>query len=336
MDSNYAIRTSDLTKYYGNLLAVDHINLEVKSGEIFGFLGPNAAGKTTTVRMLTTLLAPTEGTALLNGYDVVRQSYQAKSQIGIVPEESNVYTELSGLENLIFTGKLYCMPKRERERRALELLELFALRPVQDMKVLHYSKGFRRRLTIAMALIHHPAILFLDEPFAGLDVECTQIIKEQVRQFNAGGTTIFLATHQIEAASQLCDRVAIIDEGQIAAIDTPEQLKRTLECVQSVEVALGGSDPKQQDGLRALSGVTEAVRQGDKIRLYTQDPSALLIEVVAYAQSRGLQVISLNTLGPSLEDVFLAITGQKLGSANQKFHRPECRTCKLRDICRAA
>lgn len=336
MDNHFAIRTSDLTKYYGDLLAVDHINFEVHSGEIFGFLGPNAAGKTTTVRMLTTLLAPTEGTALLNGYDVVRQTYHAKRQIGIVPEESNVYTELSGWENLIFTGKLYYMPRRERERRAQELLELFALQSIQDMKVQFYSKGMRRRLTVAMALIHRPSILFLDEPLAGLDVECAQIIKEQMRQLNAKGMTIFLTTHQIEVANQLCDRVAIIDQGRIAAIDTPERLKQAFESVQSVEVALDGSDPKQQDGLGALPGVTEVVKQGDKIRLYTHDPSALLTEVMAYAQSRGLQMVSLNTLGPSLEDVFLAITGQKLGAANPMFRRPECRTCKMRDICRTA
>lgn len=333
MDNNYAIRALDLTKYYGDLLAVDHINFEVQSGEIFGFLGPNAAGKTTTVRMLTTLLAPTDGTALLNGYDVVSQRYQAKMQMGLVPETSNVYTELSGLENLLFTGKLYCVPKRERERRAVELLDLFALQPIKDRRVHFYSKGMRRRLTVAMALMHRPAILFLDEPLIGLDVHCAQLIKEELRKLSAEGTTIFLTTHQIEVANQLCDKVAIIDEGQLAAINTPQRLKQAFQRVQSVEVALDGDRPKQSDGLGALPGVTEAVKLGDKMRLYTADPSALLDEVLGYAHSRGLRVISLNTVGPSLEDVFLAVTGQKLGTANQKFRREECKTCEMRDMC---
>ena len=320
MDNNHAIRASSLTKYYGDLLAVDHVNFEVHSGEIFGFLGPNGAGKTTTVRMLTTLLLPTEGTILINGYDLSHQPYQAKRQFGIVPEESNVYTELSAWGNLIFTGRLYRVPGKEREQRARELLEIFGLQEKRDVKVQFFSKGMRRRLTIAMALIHRPAILFLDEPIAGLDAQSARAIKGLVRELNAEGTTIFLTTHQIEVASQLCDRVAIINQGRIAAIDTPERLKRAFQSVQSVEVALDGSEPKQQE-LAALPGVTTAVKRGDKVRLYTADPAALLVEVMGYAQSRGLRVISLNTLGPSLEDVFLAITGQEVGTVRHGSKR---------------
>jgi ABC-2 type transport system ATP-binding protein len=321
MDDNHAIRASNLTKYYGDLLAVDHINFEVQSGEIFGFLGPNGAGKTTTVRMLTTLLLPTEGTILINGYDLSHQPYQAKRQFGIVPEESNVYTELSAWGNLIFTGRLYRVPGKEREQRARELLETFGLQEKRDVKVQFFSKGMRRRLTIAMALIHRPAILFLDEPIAGLDAQSARAIKGLVRELNAEGTTIFLTTHQIEVASQLCDRVAIINQGRIAAIDTPERLKRTFQSVQSVEVALDGDRPGQQEELAGLVGVTTAVKQGDKVRLYTADPAALLVEVMGYAQSRGLRVISLNTLGPSLEDVFLAITGQEVGTVRHGSSR---------------
>ena len=320
MDNNHAIRASNLTKYYGDLLAVDHVNFEVQSGEIFGFLGPNGAGKTTTVRMLTTVLLPTEGTILINGYDLSHQPYQAKRQFGIVPEESNVYTELSAWGNLIFTGRLYRVPGKEREQRARELLEIFGLQEKRDVKVQFFSKGMRRRLTIAMALIHRPAILFLDEPIAGLDAQSARAIKGLVRELNAEGTTIFLTTHQIEVASQLCDRVAIINQGRIAAIDTPERLKRAFQSVQSVEVALDGSEPKQQE-LAALPGVTTAVKQGDKVRLYTADPAELLVEVMGYAQSRGLRVISLNTLGPSLEDVFLAITGQEVGTVRHENRR---------------
>jgi len=321
MDNDYAIWASNLTKYYGDLLAVDHIDFGVRRGEIFGFLGPNGAGKTTTVRMLTTLLLPTEGAILINGYDLSRQPYQVKRQFGIVPEESNVYAELSAWDNLIFTGRLYRVPRKEREQRARELLETFGLQEKRGVKVQFFSKGMRRRLTIAMALIHRPAILFLDEPIAGLDAQSARAIKGLVRELNAEGTTIFLTTHQIEVASQLCDRVAIINHGQIAAIDTPERLKRTFQSVQSVEVALDGGELKQQEGLAALPGVTTAVKRGDKMRLYTADPAALFVEVMGYAQSRELRVISLNTLGPSLEDVFLAITGQEVGTVRHESGR---------------
>ena len=333
MDNNYAIWVSDLTKYYGDLLAVDHINFEVHSGEIFGFLGPNAAGKTTTVRMVTTLLEPTEGTVLINGYDVSRQPYQAKRQFGLVPEEPNVYTELSAWTNLMFTAKLYRVPRGERERRVRELLELFGLQEKRYEKVFSLSKGMRQRLSIAMALIHRPPILFLDEPTLGLDVQSAQLIKERVRQLNAEGTTIFLTTHQIEMADQLCDRVVIIHRGRIVAINTPERLKWALESRRSVEVSLDGCEPEEWEGLGALPTVTAAVKAGDKMRLYTADPAALIVEVVGYAQVRGLQVTSLNTLGPSLEDVFLDITGQKVGPGQQKVSRSQCRNCPVRDQC---
>jgi ABC-2 type transport system ATP-binding protein len=318
MDGSPAIKAEALTRYYGHLLAVDHINFKVQQGEIMGFLGPNGAGKTTTVRMLTALLEPSEGTALINGYDVSRQAYEAKRQMGLVPEESNVYAELSARGNLIFTAKLYGVPRGERERRGWELLDLFGLREKRDVKARFLSKGMRRRLTIAMGLIHHPAILFLDEPIVGLDVQSAQVIKERVRQLNAEGTTIFLTTHQIEVANQLCDRVAIINHGRIATIDTPEHLKRAFQSMQSVEVAFDRGGPEQREALASLPGVVKTAKQGDKFRFHTADPSALLPQVMAYAQDRGLRVITLNTLGPSLEDVFLAITGREIGTVQHE------------------
>jgi ABC-2 type transport system ATP-binding protein len=168
-----------------------------------------------------------------------------------------------------------------------------------------------------MAIIHRPALLFLDEPTPGLDAQSTRAIQSLVRQLNSQGTTIFLTTHQIEEANQLCDRVAIINHGQIAAIDTPEQLKRAFRRVQSVEVAL---EPQTEVSLAELPGVTSKVKFGDKWRLYTEDPSALLLHVVDYARSRELRVVSLNTLGPSLEDAFLEITGQQVGTVR---HQPQ-------------
>ena len=278
MPDKVAIEVRGLTRTYGELLAVDHLSFEVQQGEIFGFLGPNGAGKTTTIRMLTTLLDPTEGTARINGYDITHQTYQAKQQFGIVPEESNVYTELSAWDNLIFTARLYGIPRRDRDQRARELLEAFGLQEKRDTKVQYFSRGMQRRMTIAMALIHRPVILFLDEPIAGLDAQSARVIRALVQELNEGGTTIFLTTHQIEVASQLCDRVAIIHHGRIAAIDTPEHLKRAIQSVQSVEVALDQWADGHQEELTRLPGVSSAVRGGDKMRLYTDDPSMLLRE----------------------------------------------------------
>jgi len=321
---NNAIKVQNLTKYYGRpgagVLAVDHVNFEVHRGEVFGFLGPNGAGKTTTQRMLTTLLEPTEGSIIVHGHDLAHDAYPVKRRMGLVPEESNVYTELTAWDNLMFTAKLYRVPRSERAARARELLETFGLWEKRDVKVQDFSKGMRRRMSIAMAIIHKPVLLFLDEPTPGLDAQSARAIRDLIRQLNAEGTTIFLTTHQIEEANQLCDRVAIINHGQIAAIDTPERLKQAFQRVQSVEVALEppvGSEPAG-GFLAALPGVTTSVKMGDKWRLYTQDPSALLPQVMDYARSHELRVVSLNTLGPSLEDVFLEITGQQVGAVQHK------------------
>jgi ABC-2 type transport system ATP-binding protein len=308
-----AIQVDNLTKYYGELLAVDHIRFTVHQGEVFGFLGPNGAGKTTTQRMLTTLLEPTEGRILINGHDLAHEAYPVKRQMGLVPEESNVYTELTSWQNLMFTARLYRMERTDRAARAQDLLERFGLWEKRDVKVESFSKGMRRRLSIAMAVIHRPTLLFLDEPTPGLDAQSARAIRELIRRLNAEGTTVFLTTHQIEEANQLCDRVAIIDRGQIAAIDTPERLKRAFQRVQSVEVALEPDGNIHGKPLAALPGVSTQVKMGDKWRLYTDDPSALLPRLMDYAHSHGLRVVSLNTLGPSLEDVFLEITGQQVG-----------------------
>ena len=314
-----AIEVEDLTKRYGGLLAVDHVSFEVQQREIFGFLGPNGAGKTTTQRMLTTLLEPSGGTIRIHGHDLSRDAYPVKRQMGLVPEESNVYSELTAWDNLMFTARLYRVPRAERSRRAQELLEAFGLWEKRGIKTETFSKGMRRRLSIAMAIIHRPRLLFLDEPTPGLEAQSTRTIRDLIRQMNADGTTVFLTTHQIEEANQLCDRVAIIDHGQIAAIDTPERLKAALRRVQSVEVALAPDAAAHGEPLAALPGVTTAVKIGDKWRLYAEAPSSLLPQLLHYAEDNGLQVISLNTLGPSLEDVFLDITGQQIGLARHEL-----------------
>jgi ABC-2 type transport system ATP-binding protein len=325
-----AIHVEDLTKYYEKFLAVDHINFTVKQGEIFGFLGPNGAGKTTTQRMLTTLLTPTGGRILINGHDLSRDSYPAKQQVGLVPEESNVYTELTAWDNLMFTASLYRVPRGERAKRAQELLETFGLWEKRAKKAENFSKGMRRRLSIAMAIIHKPSLLFLDEPTPGLDAQSIRAIWGLIRQMNAEGTTVFITTHQIEEANQLCGRVAIISHGKIAAIDTPERLKADFRRTQSVEVAfeplespvVSETSRVSSEGLESLPGVTTQVKVGDRMRLYTEDPSALLPHIIQHAGTHALRIVSLNTLGPSLEDVFLEITGGQLGAVSKEEEKP--------------
>lgn len=314
-----AIEAVNLTKYYDDLLAVDHINFEVKKGEIFGFLGPNGAGKTTTIRMLTSLINPNDGTAKIFNHDIQSETLVAKRYMGIVPEISNIYDDLSAWDNLMFTGELYQVNKPERERRAKELLDMFGLYDRRNEKAKGFSKGMKRRLTISMGLINKPQLLFLDEPTSGLDVQSTLIIKDVVRNLNQKGVTIFLTTHNIEEANVTCDRVAIIHKGKIAAIDTPEKLKKTIQSVQSVEVAFDKASPKILKELEKILHVNEVRKEGDKFRLYTHDPASLLEGLWEYAQTNNLKPISLNTLGPSLEDVFVRLTELDVKTERRNF-----------------
>jgi len=306
-----AVKAENLTKYYGKLCAVDHISFEVEKGEVFGFLGPNGAGKTTTVRMLTGISIPTEGKAEIMSYDIQRHPVKAKELMGIVPDISNVYNELSAWDNLVFTGRLYNMPKGDRESRARELLELFDLYDRRHEKVETYSRGMKRRICIAMALINRSSILFLDEPTSGLDVQSVLAIRQLIRKLNEDDLTIFLTTHNMEEASQMCERVAIINMGKLVAIDSPEKLKLTIESLQSIEVAFEKASQNVGDDLKSLSNVNEIVKQGDKYRLFTDDPPKVLAELWGYASANELKMITLNTLGPTLEDVFVKLTGIK-------------------------
>ncbi len=307
-----AIIARGLTKYYGDLLAVDHISFDVEEGEFFGFLGPNGAGKTTTIRMLTGVSMPSEGSATIMGFDIVKQPVEAKGLMGIVPDISNVYEELTAWDNLIFTGKLYGVPKAKREERAAGLLRLFNLYERRGERIRGFSRGMKRKVCIAMALMNDSKVLFLDEPTSGLDVDSVLEIRRLVRELNRDGLTIFLTTHNLEEASQLCDRIAIINRGKIVAIDTPERLRHVMRGVQSVEVAFKAASKDVEEGLKALRGVSSLQKLGDKYRLYTDDPSTVLQEVFTYSKMVGLTPISINTLGPSLEDVFLKLTGREM------------------------
>jgi len=309
-EDKLAVKVNGLTKYYGNFLALDHISFEVKKGQIFGFLGPNGAGKTTTIRILTGILIPDEGEAKIMGIDVVKDPIAAKKIMGVVPEISNVYVDLSAWENMLLMGKLYGVKKDERARRAEELLKKFNLIERKDEKTKRFSKGMKQRLILAMSLIHNPDILFLDEPTSGLDVQSSRMIREILQGLKLKRKTIFLTTHNIEEANLICDEVGIINKGKIVAINTPERLKSTLQRTQSIEVAFD-KIPSSMKWVESIPQVNKCQRLGDKFRLYTPDPDKVIRKLTEYTEKNKLRFISLNVLNPSLEDVFVKFTEEE-------------------------
>jgi ABC-2 type transport system ATP-binding protein len=303
-----AVEVHNLTKRYGNITAVNSISFAVNQGEIFGFLGPNGAGKTTMIRLLTGQTRPTSGDVTVADYNVCSESVKAKERAGVVPEVSNLYDEMNAWDNLIFAAQLYSVPKNERDRRAKELLELFGLYERRKDRVGTYSRGMKRRLTIAAALIHKPTIIFLDEPTTGLDVQSMRIIRNLIKQLNENGSTIFLTTHYIEEADQLCQRVAIINQGKIIALDNPEKLKSAVEEQHVIEISFNPSG-NLNDKLNSIKYVSSVSRLGDKFRLFVEEASEVIPSLTDFARNNNLKIMSLNTLKPSLEDAFVKITG---------------------------
>ena len=299
------MEVSGLTKRFGELIAVDHISFEVKRGELFGFLGPNAAGKTTTIRMLTGVIKPDGGTASIFGFDVLREGLKTKQLMGIVPEMANAYVDLSAWNNLMLIGELYGVPKNERKETASRLLKEFGLYERRNQLVKGFSRGMKQKLLLCMALINEPEILFLDEPTSGLDVESQRLIRNMIREFNKNGTTVFLTTHHMEEANQLCNKIAIINHGKIAAIDSPERLRMRSSGLRSIEVSF--DKPVTIEDLSKINGIKEARKMGDKIRLYVDEPGLVIDKLVDFARSKRLKILSLNTLAPTLEDVFLKL-----------------------------
>jgi ABC-2 type transport system ATP-binding protein len=300
------IEVSELSKVFGTVCAVDKVSFTVSREEIFGLLGPNGAGKTTTIRMLTGILKPTEGCALIGGYDIQKHPLEAKQLMSIVPEMANAYVDLSPWRNLLLMGELYGIPKREREKRAESLLDLFALHEKMHQRVRTLSKGMHQRVIVAMALMNTARVLLLDEPTSGLDVESTRLIRDIIKTSREEGMAILLTTHNLQEADELCDRIAIMNHGEIVAIERPENLKRTIKSSTSIEVAFA-QQVKEHDVY--FESVNKIERKGDRLRLYTEAPEIVIPLVVDYARRAQNPILSLNTLGPDLEDVFLRVTG---------------------------
>ena len=298
----------DLTKCYGKLLAVDHINFNVKKGEIFGFLGPNGAGKTTTINMLTGVTKPTSGTAFISGFDVTREPIKAKELVGVVPEVSFLYDEMTAWDNINFSAKLHSVTKKKRTALAKEFLLLFGLNERRNNRVGTFSGGMKKRLIIATALMHEPETLFLDEPTTGLDVQSARQIRDLIKELNEKGTTVFLTTHYIEEADQLCQRIAIINRGKIITVDTPEELKNIVKTENIIEVSFDHAGDIVNE-LKELSRVRNVVIAGDKFRLYVEDPTETLPSIIHFAEKNRLKVTSVSTVKPTLEDAFVKLTG---------------------------
>ena len=308
-ENDNIIEVNGLTKRFGNLIAVNQISFNVKKGEIFGFLGPNGAGKTTTIRMLTGILSPDSGDALIAGLSIRREPVKVKMKMGIIPEIGNVYADLTSKQNIILSGKFYGIPRRELYKTADDLLRKFDLYERRNEPVKTLSKGLKQRVNIACAIAHAPEILFLDEPTSGLDVQSQRMIRAIIKEMHQNRTTIFLTTHNIEEANVLCERVGIINKGEIAAVETPERLKRIFQESQSVEASF--NKPFDPSLIKNNKLVSKMERSGDKFKLYTDDPDKLVKFLAKFAHEQGLAFISMEICGPSLEDTFIRLTETK-------------------------
>jgi len=302
------IEARGLCRRFGDALAVDHVEFAVHRGEIFGFLGPNGAGKSTTVRLLTGYLPPSEGRALLAGIDVGRDPSAARRHIGVVPEEANVYADLTVWQNVMLMAELHGIARARRTARGEELLEAFGLADRRRQKGRELSKGLRQRLMLCMALVTDPVILFLDEPTSGLDVASAHVIRDVVTRINRDrGATVFLTTHNIEEADALCHRVAIINRGRLAAIDTPRALRSAIQSRRSVEVRFATPFPEAS----TLAGDIppgDVAPLADGYVIYSAEPGRLAQEIATRASARGVRIATIATRDPSLEEVFLHIT----------------------------
>ncbi len=316
MSANHAIiRTTGLTKVYAgsDLTAVDDLDLSILAGEIFGLLGPNGAGKTTTAGMLTTRVIPTSGTARIGAVDVIAQPALAKQLIGIVSQQNTLDRQLTVWENLYFHGRLFGISAPESRRLADELLEQFHLSRWAKASVFALSGGMAQRLMVARAILHRPAVLFLDEPTAGLDPQSRLALWEILGSLNAVGQTIMLLTHYMEEADRLCDRVAIMDRGKILALDSPAALKQSVGADTIVTLKDAGDAPALAGHLEAeIDGVTRTRVIDGGLELHLKGAERIVPRVVASADGAGFALVDLSITEPTLETVFINLTGKEL------------------------
>src|SRR5213082_186944 len=314
------IAVEDLKKTYRpkgrkgvEVTALAGISFEVSRGEFFGLLGPNGAGKTTTIGILTTRVVPTGGVGRIEGIDVARDPVAVKRSIGVVPQVNNLDRSLTAREILLFHAEYFGVPKHEREKDAESLLERFELADRADEKINGFSGGMVQRLKIGRALMHDPAILFLDEPTTGLDPQSRRAMWDLLTELNQKGLTIFLTTHYMEEADQLCRRIAIIDHGKLLALDSPAQLKRSVPGGYLIELQVrDGASGTFSEALRSLTGVVEIKGEHGQVRVYADHAEGLLANAMRVAADLNVMVTDAHVAEPSLENLFLHLTGRSL------------------------
>ena len=318
----HSIETKSLTKSFGDVTAVNNISFSVEEGEIFGFLGPNGAGKSTTMMILTTLLKPTSGQALISGFDVMTNAKQVRENIGYVQQESTVDEYLTGRENLLLQAKLNHIPKKEINKRIDDVLELIELTDKQDQAVVTYSGGMRKRLDIAGGLLHRPKVLFLDEPTVGLDIQTRRKIWEYIKKIHTEfEMTIFLSTHYMEEADNLCDRVGIIDGGKIQIIDSPENMKNAMgNEVISIAVDEGDHTAFLSE-IEKIEFVKKINKDGSKLTLFASNGTEVIPKIFQLSSKLDVKIISISLTQPTLDDVFISYTGHEIKDDDSGFNR---------------
>jgi ABC-2 type transport system ATP-binding protein len=320
-DASVIIRLDRLTKIFREknrtVTAVDDVSFEVRRGEIFGLLGPNGAGKSTLIRMLTTLLRPTAGTACVDTYDITRAPEKIRSIIGVCPQNSTLDVELTAYDNLEFYGKLVNVDDSILDTRIWQLLKMAELADRAHMKVQTFSGGMRRKLEIVRAFIHHPLILFLDEPTIGLDPEARHEVWQQIAKLNEEKTTIILTTHYMDEAERLCNRIAFMDKGRLIALDVLENLKQLIPSGDLIEIGFDTGDDRIIPAFRENSMITAVKIKDQKLIISAKNGSRVLPEIIAVMEKFSIPMTSISIRSPSLEDVFIHLTGKKLDNGGQ-------------------
>jgi ABC-2 type transport system ATP-binding protein len=313
------IEVKNLTKKFGDLVAVDGISFNVEEGEIFGLLGPNGAGKTTLIRMMTTLTPPTSGTALIDGHDIRSDADGVRQVLGVIPQAFTSDPELTAGENMLIHAKLYGVPSARREPLIRGLLESVDLLKFRDALVRTFSGGMRRRLEIARGLVHSPRILFLDEPTTGLDPVSRTNVWELIRTLRSKSElTILLTTHYMDEADKLCDRIAIVDHGKLAVLDTPARLKDSIPGIDTVDAEFENQPTDWIDELRHLAHATSVTPSADAYHIASNDGPATVAALMDLARSRKVTVKKVSVQSTTLDDVFLHYTGTELRDATNK------------------
>ncbi len=304
-----AIEIRDLSKSFGNFHAVDHLTLTVQQGEVFGLLGPNGSGKTTTINMISGLSVPTSGEVKVLGYDVRHNTRSVRQILGAVPQETALYEELSAWTNMDFHADLFGIPVREKKKRINDMLELVQLADRKNSRVGTFSGGMKRRLALGRALLHDPKLIYLDEPTLGVDVQARRVIWDYILLLRSQGKTVLITTNYLEEAQALCDRLAIIDHGKLIAVDTPEHLKQTYGgSVIELETA---NIIASIDKIRAIQGIKEAKQERTHLSITTQGTSNVVPQIINIVSQEG-EIRDIVVRDPNLDEIFLRLTGTAL------------------------